>query len=221
MQTASAVLASSIQASEGCSTSQSSKVTSTSARLQHIVMAACAGLACLVSLVCLFASAFTADPSEVSDGCTSPVATETSTTILAFVLGWAACFIAKQHRYLPEALGEVAAVFKQATATASASISASLSSSALYVNAKKEWLRDNSKAVGLGLLIVMFSGCTIWLFASAFDAVPEEEPADASFASESSICMKAFTFGWMFLMFFKLQHELVGKVGLSCLLQPC
>jgi len=221
MQTASAVVASSIQAPEGCSTSESSKATSTSTRLQHVVMAAVAGLACLVSLGCLFASAFTADPLEVSADCTSPVATETSTTILAFVLGWATCFIAKQHRYLPEILGEVVAAFKQATTTAGASIAASVSASALYVRGRKEWLLDNSKTVGLALVILMFSGCTIGLFASAFDAVPEEEPTDAGFASESSTCMKAFTFGWMFLMFFKLQHELVGKVGLSCLLQPC
>jgi len=62
--------------------------------------------------------------------------------------------------------------------------------------------------------------CIGGLLVSAFTIEADADPADSGFASDTSSSMKAFTVGWMFVLSFKLQRELVGCVGSSWLLQP-
>jgi cytochrome bd-type quinol oxidase subunit 2 len=189
---------------------------STSSRNQQIGTTVMVGSFCMVLIVVLFASAFNVeDPNlESSADCVDAVTSETATAIIAFVIGWAFCYIAKRHRNLAGQMSEVICSAKQ--------LSGFVCSSASSI---KAWLANQGPRLGkilaLTLVGVMCAGCIIALFVSAFTAVPDEEPTDTVFASESSQTMKAFTVGWMFLLTFKLRSELVGLVGSSSFLHPC
>jgi len=192
-------------------------------RNQPIAIIATATAGCMVVIVSLFASAFTADPSlECSAEGDVSVTTETSQTIIAFVTGWAFCLIAK---YRQDLVGTIVCAAKQLSAFISSSASSILSALTLHYQSTGGWFANQGPRIksilAITIVCAMCSGCIIGLFVSAFTAVPDEEPTDNGFASESSQTVKAFTVGWMFLLSFKLRHELVGVVGSSCLLQPC
>jgi len=192
-------------------------------RNQPIVIIATATAVCMLVIVSLFASAFTADPSlECSAEGDVSVRTETSQTIIAFVAGWAFCLVGKYHQDL---VGTIVCASTQLSAFISSSVTSILSALTLYYRSTGGWFANQGPRIksilAMTIVCTMCSGCIIGLFVSAFTAVPDEEPTDSGFASESSQTMKAFTVGWMFLLSFKLRHELVGVVGSSCLLQPC
>jgi len=196
----------------------------TNSHNQQLVSIAIIGFICVASIVGLFASAFDAeDPSvESSADCVDSVTSETARTITAFVMGWAFCFIAKQYKNnkLAGQVDEVIGSAKQISDFVCSSTSSFLAS----VTSHCRWLRNYPRVgnlLALTMVGILCAGCIIALFISAFTAVPEEEPTDTVFASESSQTMKAFTVGWMFLLSFKLRSELVGVVGSSSFLHPC
>jgi len=212
---------------EGNLTSQSKEpldTISTSSHNQQIVAIAIIGCICMASIVGLFASAFDAeDPSlESSADCVDSVTSETARTIIAFFMGWAFCFIAKQYKNnkLAGQVDEFVCSAKQLSEFVCSSASSFISS----VTSHCRWLQNYPRVgniLALTMVGILLAGCIIALFISAFTAVPEEEPTDTVFASESSQTMKAFTVGWMLVLSFKLRSELVGVVGSSSFLHPC
>jgi len=195
---------------------------------QQIVTLAIVATVCVVSIVILFASAFvTDDPNtlESSADCDDSVTSETSRTIMAFVMGWAFCLIAKQRENLVGHMSEFVCSTRQLSASVCSSASSFMSAVTFPFRNREGWFVNQgpmvAKMLGLAMVGTLCAGCIIGLFISAFTIVPGAEPTDTSFASESSETVKAFTVGWIFLLSFKLRGELVGVVGSSCLLQPC
>lgn len=185
---------------------------------QQMVHMAIAGAILMVSIFGLFASAFTAAPSaEASGDCVVPVTSESSQLVMTFMMGFATCFIAKRHRDMTEQMSKVVHTARQCLACVCSYVSSVASAAACYYRSTEGW----SAFLGMFMVGTMCTGVIIGLFISAFSAVPDEEPTDDGFASETSQTMKAFTLGWMFMLSLKLRRELVGVVGSSCFLQPC
>lgn len=175
------------------------------------------GAICMVFIIGLFASAFTADPgAEASVDCVVPVDSETSKTLITFAMGFMCCFIVKRHH-------DVAAQMCKIVDSAKRLLAFFCSSSSSVVSAVAGWISKFAAIIGMVLAGTLCSAVILGLFISAFTAVPEAEPTDydIGLASESSQAMRAFTVGWMFLLSLKLRSELVGLVGSGCLLQPC
>lgn len=222
MSTASALSAADAACCED-SISMEAKKTRMSQNKRQIAILCAIGAFFVVCLAGLFASAFVQLESPAD--CDESVSSETATTILAFLIGWASCFLVKHHESMQSQLDNITAYGARVSAFVSCSCSSIRSSVATIVRSNREWVSHNQvqlrKALSVGLVAVLFSSCIVGLVISAFTAVPGEEAAADGFASEASTTMKAFTFGWMSLMFYKLQKELVGEVGCSCFLQPC
>jgi len=75
---------------------------------QKIVTIAMAGAICLVILLCLLASAFIADGGDASAGaCEMSVESETTTTLVAFAMGWMFCYVAKRYDHVVRQMGKI------------------------------------------------------------------------------------------------------------------
>jgi len=210
--------------------SQSKKPTPTMSKSRHqpVALIAILGGMCMVCIIGLLASAFIEEaPLECTSDCADNVTSETATMLLAFIMGWAFCLFAKGHRQpnLAGQLEKIACSAKGLSASFSSLASSIASALTCRYRSGRGWVANQGprigRILGITLVIAMCVGCIVGLFISAFTVVPGEEPAEDGLASESSQTMKAFTIGWMFLLSFKLRHELVGLVGSSCLLQPC
>jgi len=188
---------------------------------QQIVIMATVGSICMMCIVGLLASAFVVDPSPES--CIDydvTVMSETSQTLLAFVMGWAVCFLAKHRQDLPGQVSKMSCSAAQLSALVCSSTSSFVSAATGQYQSMRRWFSspEIGRALGLTMVVTMCIGVIFALFISAFTAVPDEVPTDDGFASESSQTMKAFTVGWMFVLSYKLRRELV-EVG-GCLMEP-
>lgn len=189
-----------------------------SCRNQQIAMAVAVAIVFMGVIIALVASAFVADgeSQDVID-CDHSVTSETTSAVVAFTLGWAVCLVLKCHRNLANPVYNMVCSAKQVRAF----VCRSLSSLRL---AASSWLAYQGarlfKVLPLAMVGILCAGCVTFLFVSAFTAVPDDEPTEDGFASESSPTMRAFTVGWMFMLSFKLRRELVGVVGPSCFLHP-
>jgi len=188
-----------------------------SRRNQQLAMAVAAACVCASVIVILVASAFFAEGHEVAD-CDDSTVSETTSAVAAFAFGWLICFIVKCNQNLTNPVWDLVESAKQMPVLVCAH-------ACRLRNGVRSWLANQgaraAKAMALVLVGMMCTGCVIFLFVSAFTAVPDEEPAEDGLASESSPTMRAFTVGWMFMLTFKLRRELVGVVGSSCFLHPC
>lgn len=193
----------------------------TTLKQQTVIIAAAASI-CMVCIFGLVASAFNVDP--CLESCIDPdvtVASETSMTLVAFVMGWAMCFVAKKHKEMAGTVGKLICAAPQLSAAICSATHSVVSAATGRYHSLREWFSSHGKVLVMTMVGAMCTGCIVVLFVSAFTAVPDDEaPTDDGFASESSQTMKAFTVGWMFLLSFKLRSELVGLVGSSCALQP-
>lgn len=188
-----------------------------SRRNQQTAMAVVVACICSAVIITLVASAFVAENQEVID-CDDSVVSETTSTVVAFAFGWLLCFIMKCNRNSANPFCDMINSAKQLPDLVCARVLA-------IRRAVSFWLANHgarvAKLMALAMVGVMCTGCVAYLFVSAFTAVPDEDPSEDGFASESSSTMRAFTVGWMFVMSFKLRRELVGVVGSSCFLHPC
>lgn len=196
---------------------------------QQVTILACVGAVCMLSILGLFASAFTVAPThEVSVDCVAPVASESWQLLITFIMGFLSCFIMKRRHDFAGHISRIVSVARRFVASVCSSASSLASTVAFHYRRRQEWFVSHGDQIsafvstlGMAMVGVMCTGVVIGLFVSAFTAVPDEEPADSGFASETSTTMKAFTLGWMFMLSLKLRRELVGVVGSSCFLQPC
>jgi len=191
--------------------------------IQQFVIMATVGSICMMCIVGLLASAFVVDPSPES--CIDydvTVMSETSQTLLAFVMGWAVCFLAKHRQDLSGQVSKMSCSAAQLSALVCSSTSSFASAATGQYQSMCRWFssqgQEIGRALGLTMVVTMCIGVIFALFISAFTAVPDEVPTDDGFASESSQTMKAFTVGWIFVLSYKLRRELV-EVG-GCLMEP-
>jgi len=199
------------------------ETTSSSGDNQQIIIVATVGSICMACIVGLLASAFMVDlaPESCIDYDVT-VASETTQTLVAFVMGWAMCYMAKCRHDLPGQVRKMSCSAGLLSAFVCSSTASAASAATGRYQSVREWFSSQGPKIGeilcVALVGIMCTGCIFTLFISAFTAVPDEDPTDDGFASESSQTMKAFTVGWMFLLAYKLRRELV-EVGGS-LMEP-
>lgn len=181
-----------------------------------IVVAIC--MACIVGLV---ASVFIFDPKPGSSvDCDFAGSVEMLQTFLAFVLGWAMCFIGKRQREVVKLINSV----PQLSASVCSSAHSVAATTTCHLRSLRAQFSDQgpkiAKMVGLTMVGIMCTSCICALVVSAFTAVPDETPTDDILVPETSQIVMAFPAGWMFLLSFKVRRELVDRVGSSCAMQP-
>jgi len=204
-------------------TKELAETTSSRGDNQQIIIVATIASLCMACIVGLLASAFIVDPTPES--CIDydvTVASETTQTLVAFVMGWAMCYIAKCRDDFPGQVRKMSCSAGRLSAFVCSYTASATSTATGQYQRMREWFSSQGPKIGeilcVALVGIMCTGCIFALFISAFTAVPDEAPADDGFASESSQTMKAFTVGWMFLLAYKLRRELM-EVGGS-LMEP-
>lgn len=174
---------------------------------------------CIACVIGLVFSAFSADPSTVVGvDCTfysDSIASEMWEVLTTFTLGWFCCMVARRRQDLADGVGKVVSLVTSGSAFAISTFAGIRQRSPAFARG----LLPSKGVIGIIVFGILCSGCIIGLIASAFVAVPGEEPADDG-VSESSTLMKAFTIGWIFCLSLKLRRELIGVVGSSLLFQP-
>jgi len=202
-----------------------SPTTSSSQRTKEIVIKATMliiAVTALAFITAIFSSAFVTSGSTPEVQAEGPclgqsdasATTEATQTFLIFVLG-IFCQMAMKHRHI------LARQFDSFVGRANAAASTSMARLTAAARLRPQWPSWlNQGTMSIAVSGMLCSGCIIYLFVSAFQAIPDSDPTDDGGAPDPSTKTKIFTIGWMIVLSFKLRRELVSVVGSGALFQP-
>jgi putative exporter of polyketide antibiotics len=174
----------------------------------------------LAFITAIFSSAFTTFddflPEAQAEGESQPdasAATEATQTFLIFVFG-IFCQLAMKKRHV------LARQFDQFVGRANAAASTAIARFTAVARLRPQWPSWlNQGTMSIVVAGMLCTGCITYLFVSAFQATPGEEPMNDG-SPDPSTKTKMFTMGWMIFLVFKLRSELVSAVGSGALFQP-